>query len=395
MAESHNLISVLLTKWTLKQEMSDQEMLALQQWCEKSEQNRLVFEQFQDPIWLRENLRSIVPMPAAQVWQDIERRINASKAGKAPVIRRLSYWAAAIIIVGFSIVGIRSFFNRKHSVVIASTDEADHAFLKDGNGNTILLDSITEGKQVRLNDGWQIKKINANELRCDRSTKSSLSQDDLYQLTVGANRKPFTLRLTDGSRVRLEPGASYRFNPSRSIIRDTYLEGNAWFDIAADPKRPVKINVDGDLAVDVLGTCFAIKSSSDQGGPAVSVSRGKVKVSNPILSVVVDSGSTAVMEKGHLVTRPINNNDAFVAWSGSSVFHFNDEEMNTVIGEIADWYGLKVINPGHVKGIPVRGMYTKDQEPESLLKHLEDVECGQAFFHLESGNIIVTNTRKK
>src|SRR4051812_21135234 len=71
------------------------------------------------------------------------------------------------------------------------------------------------------------------------------------------------ITLDDGTRVWLNAGASIRYPITfPAYDRTVEVNGEAWFDIAADAGRPFGVRV-GNIFVRALGTSFNIKAGGD------------------------------------------------------------------------------------------------------------------------------------
>jgi transmembrane sensor len=86
------------------------------------------------------------------------------------------------------------------------------------------------------------------------------------------------VRLPDGSRATLEPGArvTYRasfFRPPRTLA----LEGEARFQVRSDEVHPFEVHANGVIAV-ALGTVFTVRANPWEPSVHVSVEQGTVKV---------------------------------------------------------------------------------------------------------------------
>ena len=85
--------------------------------------------------------------------------------------------------------------------------------------------------------------------------------------------------LVDGSKVTLQPGSGIRHAAFlQKDKREVYLEGNAFFEVAKDPRRPFYV-YSGDVVVRVLGTSFKVATDKESGDITVLVTTGKVAVS--------------------------------------------------------------------------------------------------------------------
>lgn len=88
------------------------------------------------------------------------------------------------------------------------------------------------------------------------------------------------ITLSDGSRVWINAGSELKYAAEfKGDTREVYLSGEAYFDIKKDPKHPFIVHT-GKLTTTVLGTAFNIKTDAKNKQIKVTVTRGKVKVSN-------------------------------------------------------------------------------------------------------------------
>lgn len=108
--------------------------------------------------------------------------------------------------------------------------------------------------------------------------KNQASHTDLMVESVIPITQRDTIMLMDGSRVVLNAGSSLRY-PERfsGTMREVYLEGEGYFEVAKDPSRPFIVHA-GPLKTKVLGTSFNINAYAGQSKMEVSVLTGKVQV---------------------------------------------------------------------------------------------------------------------
>lgn len=115
---------------------------------------------------------------------------------------------------------------------------------------------------------------------------------DLYEEhTPGQNTRTITMTfraddeelhhyLPDGSYVLLEPGSEISYSPHfTNEIREVELEGVAFFDIKREVDRPFVVLANG-VSTRVLGTAFRIASVEESDKFSISVTSGKVEVSD-------------------------------------------------------------------------------------------------------------------
>lgn len=91
--------------------------------------------------------------------------------------------------------------------------------------------------------------------------------------------KLYTVRLSDGSTVRLNSGSRFTYNKYMwGPTREVHLEGEAFFTVAKDETKPFIVH-SGSVHTRVLGTSFNVKAIDEIGLYEVTVTTGKVQVS--------------------------------------------------------------------------------------------------------------------
>lgn len=99
-------------------------------------------------------------------------------------------------------------------------------------------------------------------------------------MTFRADEEQLHHYLPDGSYVLLEPGSQITYSPRFSNeIREVELEGVAFFDIKREVDRPFVVLANG-VSTRVLGTAFRITSEQESDKFSISVTSGKVEVSD-------------------------------------------------------------------------------------------------------------------
>lgn len=88
------------------------------------------------------------------------------------------------------------------------------------------------------------------------------------------------VRLPDGSTVLLNEGSELSYSTSfGQLAREVILTGEGYFDVHSDPSKPFKV-LTGKVTTTVLGTAFNIKAYPGEPEIKVTVTRGKVQVSD-------------------------------------------------------------------------------------------------------------------
>jgi transmembrane sensor len=156
----------------------------------------------------------------------------------------------------------------------------------------------------------------------------------LLTVQTGSENSTYVQTLEEGSVVYLGNNSSLSF-PSHfsSENRTVSLNGEAFFDITADPSRPFLIETENAI-IEVLGTAFNLKSAD--GDFEVIVEEGNVRVSLrklPALSETIGqwemlTGSAENMEKLPVVDR------TYLSWRMNRM-QFRDERLDNIVSVIS------------------------------------------------------------
>lgn len=160
----------------------------------------------------------------------------------------------------------------------------------------------------------------------------------IIQMTASIQKD--TVELDDGTIVYLNNKASFSFPEEfDSHKREVTLEGEAFFEVAEDSKRPFIVYTNHS-DVTVLGTTFNINTLEEE--TEVSVATGKVQVKSIInseTSILTPNQAARVTSQGMEVFSTENNN--YVAWK-TGVFHFDESMLQQVVEDLNSYYGNRI-----------------------------------------------------
>lgn len=115
------------------------------------------------------------------------------------------------------------------------------------------------------------------------------------------------------------------------------LEGEAWFEIAHDPRHPFTVKA-GDAEITDLGTVFSVRGHA--GSPVeVEVLEGSVELRSAAGQRLVIEGGSAGRVEGGAITRSALAGMARPAWIDGRL-EFADATLAEVRAELRRWYGL-------------------------------------------------------
>lgn len=187
----------------------------------------------------------------------------------------------------------------------------------------------------------------------------------LYETSRGEVR---TVRLEDGSTLRLNGASTVRVRFERGARR-VYMDGaEAAFDVAHDSRRPFVIEA-ADRRIQVLGTAFNVRD--DDRTVTVTVSRGVVVVGP--LKGPAQARLTAGRELVHRVggastVRPAEPNSAFAWTSGRLVCR--DRRLADIVADLNRRLPTPVTVEGPAANLRFTGVLVVDDET-AVLRALE------------------------
>jgi hypothetical protein len=131
---------------------------------------------------------------------------------------------------------------------------------------------------LSLLGGWQLwQQRQAGAASYENLIAAAQQVESLREVTNTSNTTQL-VNLPDGSSVLLRPHSQLAF-PTRFLgsTRAVYLQGEAFFEVAKNPKRPFFVNT-AYLVTKVLGTSFEVQAQADAPGVVVTVRTGRVSV---------------------------------------------------------------------------------------------------------------------
>ncbi|SHN43393.1 FecR family protein [Chitinophaga sp. CF418] len=175
-----------------------------------------------------------------------------------------------------------------------------------------------------------------------------ITHDSIYQsstiewntLTVPP-RTDYRIELSDGTEVHLNASSSLRFPfifPGRT--REVYLEGEAFFTVAHDPKHPFIVHT-GTTSVIALGTEFNV-NSYDHNIITTSLVTGSVVTDvGDSLDVTLKPGYEAIYKPGERFKVKRFDENVTLGWR-DGIFRFQNKPLEDIIPVMKRWFGLKV-----------------------------------------------------
>ncbi|NRF40162.1 FecR family protein [Pedobacter foliorum] len=263
------------------------------------------------------------------------------------------------------------------------------AVLTLSNGNEVILDDTQSGR-IANQGGVVISKLNDGQIAYSSAhsgQKSTSSADQLNTLTIPKGGQ-YQLTLPDGTLVYLNSASSLTY-PTKfaGTDRKVTLSGEAYFEVAKNPKMPFIINVNNKQEIQVLGTHFNVEAYTDERVINTTLLEGSVKILYKNKQAILKPGQVAINSMGtDLDIKPADIDEA-MAWK-NGLFIFNNENITTVMKKISRWYDVEVVFKGNMENVNFLGNYSRTKSLASLLKNIELME--NVNISIEGRRITVT-----
>ena len=310
-------LSSLIAARILDIPLTEEENARLDEWLNQSEAHRRLFGRIRG----RELARRILRLQREDYGERMAVRFERQAFRRPRQLRWLRWGSVAAL---FVLVCSLSFYfwNREEPSRIVP-----------GEGGAVL--TLADGRQydIAVQNSGEIAGLMASA-DVDNRADSVI----YHTLAVKAGQE-FMFRLPDSTQVWLNSESELRFpaNLVASGERKVYLEGEAFFDVEKDFKRPFVVSV-GAAAVTVYGTRFNVSCYAGEPLSAVLV-EGSIGFRAPGVEEVRLHPSEQLeyrAETGEVDVRPVDVSQ-YVAWIDHQ-FVFHGQTLEEIMTTLSRWY---------------------------------------------------------
>lgn len=201
----------------------------------------------------------------------------------------------------------------------------------------------------------------------------SKESPQLVLQTKDGEQKEITL--SDGSQIWLNENSRLVYPAQfEGIQRSIQLEGEAFFEVQSNPKRPFIIQT-SSTAVTVLGTAFSCRDYSGENESVVLVKEGKVSMQalEDKEELILTANEKGILNKQNLkLGRARSSNLNEHSWKTGKIT-FKATPLKEALAELMDVFELEVqLENQEMETCPVSGRYSK-ATGESILKDIASV----------------------
>jgi transmembrane sensor len=363
--------------------------------CSKEEQAEL--ENYQDSFELKEQQWNVRTMGnSEEIKQSIQEDLNYSieEHYKYRIFRFRAWQSAAAAILILLTAGIYYYQNSPEPVIVKTETPRFRNDVAPGNNKAIL--TLDDGSKINLDDAKtgilasesniDIKKTGTGQLEYAAGTQSVKTVK--YNILSTPMGGEYQLVLPDGSKVWLNSGSTLRF-PTAFIgsERIVELKGEAYFDIAKNPKMPFLVRTNNAMDIKVLGTQFNIMAYDDEKNINTTLIEGSVEVLKGSGKTMLKPGQEAILNRGSGNIKVASADlEQAIAWK-NGYFIFYNENIESIMRKVSRWYNVDVVYQGNLSNKDFVGTISRNKNISELLKMLE--LTGAVHFSIDGRRITV------
>lgn len=218
-----------------------------------------------------------------------------------------------------------------------------------------------------------------------------------YSYIVTGRSEIKKIKLPDGSLIWLNASSKLKYPKQfETGIRELFLEeGEAYFDVERDEKRPFVVHAAG-TETKVLGTEFNIRSYSYLPSVQVTVSKGKVSVAaeeneNPETMLLLPNQRASFDRSKTLTFQDKVNSGNAVGWKQGRMI-FDDEMLSDVAAELQQKYNIPIeIEKSSLQNIRLTAEF---ESGDSLPVVLDALSLANNLkYELKDGKVLLKSVR--
>ncbi|MCZ8355389.1 MAG: FecR domain-containing protein [Cyclobacteriaceae bacterium] len=168
---------------------------------------------------------------------------------------------------------------------------------------------------------------------------ANYNNDTTSILRIAPLGKKLTIKLPDGSEIKLNSGSTIKIYQDFSKQRFVRLQGEAFFTIARDTLRPFVVEANATKTT-VLGTSFNINTFDS--ATQITVASGKVLVQNELAHAFLLPNQQATITHRQAQIKTVATDANIVAAWSKNILLFQNQSTQHVAQQIERWYGVDI-----------------------------------------------------
>lgn len=382
-SEEIYIIAGLIYKY-LRNDLTSGEKEILDEWMERSEENKREFEYICSNTFLEQYRQQELQIDVTKAYK---RFVSDRRKGRK--IRFFKQWSriAAILVVAIGCGWM----------VVRNTGSIDVVQQEIMPGSSCARLTLADGQIIKLNEEIQ-DSVLGDGVRVDRVGKSleytgkSVKEMVAFNTLEVPRKGEFKVILEDGTKVWLNSESVLRYPVIFSgSDRKVYLKGEAYFEVAPDLSHPFIVNVE-EAEIRVLGTAFNIHSYDDDPQIHTTLAHGCIRICRKGQEMMLKPGEQTVIHRSSdkMEKREVDIT-SYISWKDGR-FVFKKQRLEDIMKTLIRWYDVKVsFTDETLKEITFSGNLERYTTFDQIVSMLEMMQM--ASFKVEGSHIIISRKR--
>lgn len=171
---------------------------------------------------------------------------------------------------------------------------------------------------------------------------------EVEPVVVAGKEEPVSNVLPDNSKIELNQGAKITYPKQfKGKTREVTLEGEAFFQVAKNRKRPFIVHTDiADITV--LGTSFNVKAMPNSNKVEVLVQTGKVKLADKsggrdnAASIILEAGTSGIINRNTGTIQKLDSLDLNKLFWKTNTFVFQNYRLADVFKLLEEHFNVSI-----------------------------------------------------
>ena len=361
----------------------------LQDWVEENKTNSTLYKKLTTKEY-GEDIEFYNKVDSSLAWKKYNQKYSPKRK-----INRIAVWSAAVAcFIGAIVLSLLFTDTFKSSEVVAR-----HAIIHPGTSKAILI--LNNGKSIDLssskssrifvsetteaqNSGSQINYSGKEDMRYFDDEK------EVFNEIVVPRGGEYKIILSDGSHVWLNSETKLKYPVKfTKDTRNVYLEGEAFFEVARDSRKPFFVHLENEAEVRVLGTAFNVRSYSDEDITETVLEKGSVKMQfGEQDALLTPSFKVEYHKKTKEISEKKVDTELYTAWKDGRYVFYN-ESIENILHKLSRWYDIDVVFKDEgVKKMAFNGNVRKYENVNVLLDALQ--ASGGVRFEISGKKVMVS-----
>lgn len=256
--------------------------------------------------------------------------------------RNLYIWlsfAAASFLLLFAVTQIYQHSEKQESGLLEFVEA--NPLSADSSSEDIQL-FVSSEKIIRIEEKEPAISYNPDSIRVTGKSVAELNTSEYSQLIVPKGKRS-RLTLSDGTTLHVNSGTKVVYpNRFTGNIREIYVNGEAFLDVAPDPDQPFIVKTN-DIEVRVLGTKFNVLAYEEDHETQVVLAAGAVRITSgknaqkteltPSLMYHYKDGQASVTKV---------EVEKYISWI-HGILYAEDERLDVLMTKLSRYYGEEII----------------------------------------------------